>query len=373
MTLDKSYLVEKSRILNKMHEGYNTLQETRLFLAYISRIDPRANISDPTKPDYQPQGATIKFTLNEFKELMEYKGKDLEYFKATAKKIMGKTVFLESLDGGFRGFVLFQDCELSLENGDWYFTMTAGNKAYQYFFDFHKNYFTYKLEQVLKLKSVNQIRMYEILKEYSDWKEKDGSPKEVKINLDELRSRLFIQQSEYLEYRAFRQKVIEPCRKAIEKRTDIKFTYRAVRSGRGGKTSALLFQILPNIKPKAEQVVSITDDVYDVSDVRNISIAERDAYCYANEDLGDLASSCEFQFDNEQMEVLNILLEEATDYNSLADDKEHARYITLKIAYNEALIRKKNGEVKTTLFHYIKGILEKKKSELQIKASRDSQ
>lgn len=55
---------------------------------------------------------------------------------------------------------VYQDDKL----GEWFVEIRCSEEVMPYMFEMKKNYFTYQLWNALKLKSVNQIRMYEILK-----------------------------------------------------------------------------------------------------------------------------------------------------------------------------------------------------------------
>ncbi len=71
-------------------------------------------------------------------------------------------------------------------------------------FEFKERYFTYELWNALRLKSSNQLRMYEILKQYEFVGERV-------ISITELRTLLGIKTEEYKRYNSFRERVIDSC------------------------------------------------------------------------------------------------------------------------------------------------------------------
>lgn len=128
---------------------------------------------------------------------------------------------------------VYQDDKL----GEWFVEIRCSEEVMPYMFEMKKNYFTYQLWNALKLKSVNQIRMYEILKQC----EKLG---ERIVILDDLKAMLGIGKEQYLRFKDFRKYVIEVCQQALEQYTDIKYTFEPIKRGR--KIYALKFTITKN-------------------------------------------------------------------------------------------------------------------------------
>jgi hypothetical protein len=180
-------VVSKSHQLNAMKQGYTTLREQRIFATYIARINP-----------LKPETRTVNFTLREFGELCDIKeesvrGMNLSVYEAIAYKLLDGKVHLPT-ETGFKAFVLFEQCEVVIdkETGEPTFKLTATQTALPFFFDLQR-YFSYELETLLRLKSANQIRLYEILKQRV-WQCKRGGDFEIK--LEELRALLFIEPKE---------------------------------------------------------------------------------------------------------------------------------------------------------------------------------
>jgi plasmid replication initiation protein len=199
-----------------MRQGYATLREQRIFATYLAKINP-----------LNPDTRAVRFSFEEFATLCDIKDATHTNFydyKALTTRILDKKVLLPREDGGITHFVLFEKCEIFQINNKWYFEITATQTAMPYFFEILP-YFSYELQNALKLKSINQIRLYEILKQH----EKQGV---FDIPLTELRELLFIQNEEYPLFKDFKQKILEVCRKSINELTDISFTYDTKRVGR---------------------------------------------------------------------------------------------------------------------------------------------
>lgn len=96
-----------------------------------------------------------------------------------------------------------------------------------------KNRFTsYKLKEIIQLKSFYSLRIYEFLKQY----EKIG---ERTFSIDELRVLFQIEENEYARYNDFKRKVIIQAQKEINKKTDLIFEFEELKTGR--KVTSLRF------------------------------------------------------------------------------------------------------------------------------------
>jgi plasmid replication initiation protein len=102
-----------------------------------------------------------------------------------------------------------------------------------YLLQLKKEFTTYRLKNVMELKSSYSIRIYEILKRWQFMND-------VEIPLDELR-KMVGATDKYLEYHNFKKRVLAPAQKEIAKKTDLSFEYKEVKSGR--KVVAIRFFI----------------------------------------------------------------------------------------------------------------------------------
>lgn len=92
-----------------------------------------------------------------------------------------------------------------------------------------KEQFTsYQLINIIKLKHIHSIRIYELLKQY----EKIGKRR---FSIDALRNVLMISDSEYKQYRDFRRWVLKVSQLELSEKTDITFDFVEEREGRSVK------------------------------------------------------------------------------------------------------------------------------------------
>ena len=222
-------LIEKRNILNEIRKTNMTLQQLRFFSIYLSKINAR---------DLSTR--IVRFPLADFQKIMGLGKMNIQSFKNTVDSLLRNIVHIPTPTGGLNAFTLFTECTLEKdENGDWYVEINAHDKALPLMFDFKSHYFTYELWNALQLKSVNQLRMYELLKQYEHLGKRE-------IAVLELRELLGISQKEYPRWDNFKIRILDSCQKALAKNTDICFTYEKGKSGAGGKWLTIVFHIRKN-------------------------------------------------------------------------------------------------------------------------------
>ena len=227
--LFKTALVEKRNVLNELRSNNMTIQELRFFSIYLSKINAR-DIST----------RVVRFPLSDFQRIMDFGRLNIGQLKASTDSLLCKIVHIPDGRGGFRSFQLFKECCISQDNsGEWYMEIDAHDRALPLMFEFKNKYFTYELWNALRLKSANQVRMYEILKQW----ERAGE-KEFKV--EELRGLLGIAPNEYPRWDRFRVRVLDSCQQALKETTDICYTYERGTVGNGGKWLSIVFHIYKN-------------------------------------------------------------------------------------------------------------------------------
>ena len=226
----KKYLVEKRNVLNDMIAREFTLQELRLFTIYLGRINARDLTS-----------RVVRFPLDWFFRIMDLQPTRTEYLETITNNLLTKIVRIPSPTGGYSKFQLFKKCIVEKDaNGQWFFEINAHDDALPLMFDFKRDYFTYELWNVLNLDSINQFRMYELLKAY----EKRGG--ERVISVTELKALIGLDENEYPRWDNFKQWILNACQRALKEKTDICFTYEPHTRGKAGKILTLRFKITKN-------------------------------------------------------------------------------------------------------------------------------
>ena len=233
--LFKTALVSKKNILNEMKAENLTLQQIRFLIIYLSKINP---CDESTR--------TVKFKLSSFQKIMEFGKLNTKQLKQSTDALQSIKVSVpRNTKNGYESIVLFSRCLVDKDsNGEWFVEMSASVESMQYMFNLSKEYVKYQLWNILDLKSKHQFRMYEILKQH----ENQGK---IEITIEKLRALLGIKDNQYQRFTHLRERVLEPCQKALKEKTDIYFDFEKGKSGTGREWRTIIFTIHPNIAKKA--------------------------------------------------------------------------------------------------------------------------
>ena len=287
--LFETAIVQKRNILNELRANNLTLQELRFFSIYLSKINPR-DVST----------RTVRFKLADFQKIMNFKELKISQIRAATNSLLGKVVNIPKESGGYSAFQLFKECEVDPDElGEWYITIDAHDKALPLMFDFKDRYFKYELWNALRLKSANQIRMYEILKQYETIGKRE-------IKTSDLRELLGIAPDEYPRWNNFKAKVLDSCQQALKQTTDICYTYERGKTGQGGKWLTIIFHIYKNIEYDG-QMNMLELDLRSFIDFDSLKESEHEKIIETDSNIGDLAfysSACGEEFSTAQMESI---------------------------------------------------------------------
>ena len=310
--LFETAIVEKRNILNAVRSNSMTLQELRFFSIYLAKINP-----------WDKSTRVVRFPIEDFQRIMGLgAGENIAHFRYTVRHILQQVVEVPNENGiGYTAFQLFKRAKVEKnENGEWYVEFDAHDDALPLMFDFKNRYFKYELWNALRLKSTNQVRMYEILKQYEGLGKRE-------LTVTELRKLLGIGKKEYsgrTGWSDFKKKVLDSCQQALKETTDICYTYERGRVGKGGKWLTIIFTIFKNenyidqltleefieMQPAPTQGPSdslpMMDDVddgqlsFDDQPESQVAADEPDwDAVYESERLANLAAACNYEFDKD--------------------------------------------------------------------------
>lgn len=349
--LFETAIVSKRNVLNEIRKNNMSLQELRFFSIYLSKINSH-NVST----------RVVRFPLSEFQKIMEI-GSDMNinHFRMVIRKLLQQIVEVPNESGyGYTAFQLFKECVLEKnENEEWYVEIDAHDRALPLMFDFKNKYFSYELWNALRLKSPNQVRMYEILKQY----EKLGKRE---ISVVELKELLGISPNEYSDrWNNFKTRVLDSCQQALEENTDICFTYERGKVGKGGKWLSVIFYISKNtkhkdqlsldefidIQPEPEPIEFNTEQEPEQTDFNEDT--EQTVY---NENISFLLDACDGTFSYEEMELIfNII--STMEIPEHKDGVQFARFHYLSAKYAALKLETKNRTINNK-FKYFKAMIE---------------
>lgn len=337
--IKENYIVKKRNVLNELRANNLTLQQLRFFSIYLSKIDSE-NI----------ESRKVKFSIMDFQTIMDMKKIKIEYMKDVTNGLLSKIVNVPNERGGYSGFQLFKKCIVDTDENGWFIEIDAHDDALPLMFEFKNKYFTYRLWNALQLKSSNQIRMYEILKQY----EKIGYRI---VSLEELRGLLGIEKNEYKVYKDFRRRVLDSCQQALEENTDIKFTYEPYGSkGPGGKVISLKFTIESNGKHKDPLLLEDFIEKYNLETIEEKSTDENDFISFLQEACCKNGSE-KSEFSRAEMEeILSALVKVPKSLlpeNPMTDKLEIRRFDYLKEKYIRMNRISEKEEIKSKVSYII--------------------
>jgi len=348
-TLKKNYLIKKRNVLNEIRANGMTLQELRFFSIYLSKINAKDSST-----------RVVRFSLDDFQAIMELDSRiKIDYMKKVTDSLLCKIVHVPTKSGGYNAFQLFKKCRVDTdENGEWYVEIDAHDEALPLMFDYQARFFSYQLWNALRLKSSNQLRMYEILKQY----EKIGSRV---LGVEELKELLGIGKNEYPRFGDFKTYVLTACQQALQESTDIKFAYEPCgKKGKGGKIIYLKFIIEKNadyvdqmtlfefIEERKKDIIDVQvdwDEITEDADNTEIPTAYR-------EKIEFLAEACNNEFSFNEVVVLFNEMRCKLPPSLIQDDIQCYDYLMDK--YREMLMRNDRTKIKHR-FGYLKSIIGK--------------
>jgi hypothetical protein len=126
-----------------------------------------------------------------------------------------------------------------------------------YLLQLKKEFTSYKLENVVKLKSSYAIRIYELLKQYEKIKERT-------FLLENLR-KLLGAEDVYPAYGNFKQRVLVPAQKELQKKTDISFSIEEVKVGRRVEKVKFVINTKIKVVPKQLDLFEVDDELIPMS------------------------------------------------------------------------------------------------------------
>lgn len=335
-------LIEKRNLLNEMKITYFTMQEARIFSIYLSKVNAR---------DIDTR--LVRFKLDDFLAIVNIRKANISKLMETTNKLLSIIINIPDDNGGYSAFQLFKKCKVykDNENNEWCFEIDAHDEALPLIFELQNMYFTYEIGNLLRLNSFNQMRMYEILKQY----ETAGSRV---LSIEKLKELLGIQKNEYPRFNNFKQWVLDSCQRALQENTDITFTYEPHgKRGQGGKILFLKFTISKN-KNFADQL-SLAEFIENQKQESSSEKEEPAENRYTTR-IFFLIEACNNEFSQKEIIVLYHIMMDKFPYEHTHDDIWMYDYLNRK--YQELAMRDEKNPIKHR-FSYLKKIIEADKEE----------
>ncbi|WP_144502566.1 replication initiation protein [Bacillus thuringiensis] len=210
LQIKENNIVSKSNTLIEANSRLN-LVEQKILLCLASNIEPHDR-------DFK----TYTFSIKHFHNLLGLNGstKYSELSKIT-KELLSKVIEIRT------GEELIQVSWLSsaiYNRNKGTIDMRFDPLLKPFLLELSSKFTSYRLANVIKLRSTYAIRIYELLKQYEDLKERTISLENLRYYLDAM--------DIYPNYANFKQRVLKPSQKELNQNTDISFEFEEIKLGR---------------------------------------------------------------------------------------------------------------------------------------------
>lgn len=225
-----SNLVTKSNMLIEANYKLGVVEQ-KIILCLASNIQPNDS-------DFK----TYTLEIKEFTKLLGLKGTPkYTELRQISKELMQK-VFEIRIDKkiiqvAWLSYVAYNESEGTID-------IRFDPFLRPYLLQLKREFTSYKLDNVVKIKSSYAIRIYELLKQYEKFQERT-------FLLADLRKMLGAEDV-YPAYGNFKQRVLVPAQKELKKKTDISFEIQEIKIGR--RIDKIRFHITSRKKKKNKQL-----------------------------------------------------------------------------------------------------------------------
>lgn len=337
-----SMLVQKSNPLQSLSETKMTLPEFKILDAYLSRID-----------SHKPDERYVRFEKGELEKLLgvdKINKADLE--KRIDNLFQVVTIRDPNKPKGFTKIGLFEkaECEQD-ENGQWQVNLACSSSAMVYIFNVENiGYLKYRLKNVVDLTSRYSYVLYLYL-------ENNRFRKSWSIPLGDLKALLRCTADTYTEYKRFNDLILKKCHKELNEKTNIKYSYEPVKSGR--KVTEIRFTLTTQADEDLQQLTFADLAAANGEEPDLDAMAEK----YGSEMFAQLAEALNYEFSKEQMEeIFSILCRIDVPPDRATNSVLWGRTFYLREKYAalnvEAAKKEKNGERIKNRYAYFKKMLE---------------
>jgi len=336
--LDSDNLVQKARPLLFMEVVPFSLGELKVLDVFLSRINSR-----------DENRRTVRFTKEEYEELMGIERMRPERINKYVKSLMGKMITIPSRKGvkGWTNVVLFScsDC-FKDEYGQWWIDLSCTNEALELFFNVEQiGYIRYYLSNILPLTSKYSILLYLYLLD-------NRFRLRWQVSVDELRNSVFrcSDVASYQDFKIFKRKILNNSLSEINAKTDLNFT---------ASTTA------PHCKVGRKIInveFTLIQDKVNLENSRQLAlpeVAEVHESKYAP-NLYHIAGAVNYEFDNDQMEVISSIIDNLPTNNAY---REKQRYSFLSTCYSKMNYYHKKNRIQNR-FKYFVSVIEKEVKKL---------
>lgn len=214
-------------LIEAKHTNPLTVREQKIVLTMVSMIQP----TDEDFKDY-------RISIKEFSEMLGLEG-SAKYteLKEITKDLMSKSVEIPKADGGW----LFANWVSSAEyqKGEGTIALSFSPKLMPYLLQLKNAFTSYRLSNILSLKSTYSIRLYELMKKWQHlgrWE----------CSIESLREKIGVGDDKYPRYANFKARVLKSAVEEVNEKTDLFITFKENKKGRSVDRIEFTIQYSPD-------------------------------------------------------------------------------------------------------------------------------
>lgn len=244
--ITKFVVTQSNDLIEANYPPELTAQSHKIARLILSQISP----DDADMRIYKISMSTLKGYLGMSPQIKW--GSFKKRFDESCSRLRDEVIEIEDGEVGY--FKAFFLSGWGVSKDGQFVEFEISSKLKPYLLELKKNYTSYLLAHIPKLRSGYSIRLYELLHQYRRIGKR-------KFELDDLQKKVG---SRYKLYGDFKRKVILQAQKDLKKNTDLAFTFNPVKTGK--KVTALEFVLFGNKPDNVSQQLDFIEEVIDTSD-----------------------------------------------------------------------------------------------------------
>lgn len=212
--MQENYLVAQGNdLIEARHTNPLSVREQKIVLTMVSMIQP----ADEDFKDY-------RISIKEFSEMLGLEG-SAKYteLKEITKDLMSKSIEIPRADGGW----LFANWVSSAEyqKGEGIIALSFSPKLKPYLLQLKNAFTSYRLSNILSLKSSYSIRLYELMKKWQHL----GS---WTCSIENFKEKVGVESEKYPRYANLKARVLNPAIEEVNEKTDLFISIKEIKKGR---------------------------------------------------------------------------------------------------------------------------------------------
>ena len=231
---EKSLVVQHNKIIEARYKL--SVGEQRLIKVLVSMIEP-----------YDEAFKVYRISIIDLVKLLGVSDKDFyAKVKVWSRKLVSSLLVFKGDGENELQLTWLSSAEYKESEG--VVELEFSPKLKPFLLQLKKHFTVYELENIIRLKRMYSIRIYELLKQYQNIGRR-------RFTIDELRKILMLDDGEYKGYKNFKRWVLLPAQKELEEKTDISFKWNEEKKWR----DVVAIEFFIKIQSRPDKIVVVDD------------------------------------------------------------------------------------------------------------------